>query len=473
MIERMLASGRNGALGWPFNIPLWLWLLLVPGLLAFSLALGLEANSNQMKMVLGLLLAAGAVVVLARWPPLGLVLAPLAGMVTPSFGMAGLNAVILLIGLLAGLWLLDMLVRQRSLRLVSAVSVQRPALIWLAVVCLAFIVGQLPWFSFARNAPLDAQLGGFAIFALAIAAFLLAANQIKSLRWLQAMVWAFLAFGAVYILGRVLPPLSPLTNQLFQRQSIGPLFWAWLPALALSQAAFNRDLSRRWRMALAALTVAALYSAFVQNFGWKSGWVTAGAAVAGVVAARSWRAGLLLALVGVPFALGTGQGVLASEDYSVSTRFEAWLILLEILKVSPVLGLGFANYYWYTPLFAIRGWYVRFNSHNNYVDIVAQTGLIGLLCFFWLFWEVGRLGWSLRQRAPAGFARAYVYGALGGLVGTLVAAGLGDWVLPFVYNIGMNGFKTGVAGWLFLGGLVALGELCKGQEQASEVRAGA
>ena len=39
---------------------------------------------------------------------------------------------------------------------------------------------------------------------------------------------------------------------------------------------------------------------------------------------------------------------------------------------------------------------------------------------------------------------------------SLVAGLLGDWVLPFVYNIGLQGFKVSVLGWMFLGGLVAL-----------------
>ncbi len=148
--------------------------------------------------------------------------------------------------------------------------------------------------------------------------------------------------------------------------------------------------------------------------------------------------------------------IYSSDTYSISTRVDAWGIILEIVKVNPVLGLGFANYYWYTPLFQIRGWMVSFNSHNNYVDIIAQTGLLGLAAFLWLFLEIGRVGWRLLNRVPEGFPKAYVYGALAGLVGTLVAAALGDWVLPFTYNIGMAGFRTGVLAWLFLGGLVAL-----------------
>ena len=133
--------------------------------------------------------------------------------------------------------------------------------------------------------------------------------------------------------------------------------------------------------------------------------------------------------------------------------------MAKIIKISPVLGLGFANYYWYTPLFSIRGYAVSFNSHNNYLDITAQTGLLGLACFLWFLWEVGRLGWGLRERVPAGFAQAYVYGALGGLAGMAVAGFLGDWVLPFFYNVGLNGFRSSMIGWLFLGGLVSLEQM--------------
>jgi O-antigen ligase len=138
--------------------------------------------------------------------------------------------------------------------------------------------------------------------------------------------------------------------------------------------------------------------------------------------------------------------------------------MAQIIRISPLLGLGFANYYWYTPLFPIRGYAVSFNSHNNYVDIVAQMGLVGLVCFLWILWEVGRLGWRLRERVPAGFAQAYVYGALGGLAGMVVAGMLGDWVLPFFYNVGLNGLRATTLGWLFLGGLVSLEQMVLAQK---------
>ena len=50
-------------------------------------------------------------------------------------------------------------------------------------------------------------------------------------------------------------------------------------------------------------------------------------------------------------------------------------------------------------------------------------------------------------------------GVLGGLVGMLFSGMLGDWFLPFVYNVGLHGMRASLLGWLFLGGLVALEEI--------------
>jgi O-antigen ligase len=153
--------------------------------------------------------------------------------------------------------------------------------------------------------------------------------------------------------------------------------------------------------------------------------------------------------------------LIAADDYSWGTRVDAWRIILEISRVSPLLGMGFANYYWYTPLFPIRGWRVSFNSHSQFVDLIAQTGYLGLLSFFWLFFELGRLSWTVARKLPDGFARGYAYGVLAGIVATQVAAFLGDWVLPFVYNVGLTGFRSGILPWIFIGGVIALEQMLR------------
>jgi O-antigen ligase len=204
------------------------------------------------------------------------------------------------------------------------------------------------------------------------------------------------------------------------------------------------------------LVLIVLYHLTISKFSDKSGWVPPLLGLAATVGFRSWRAGLVLVVVGALAGSSLVPQLLGTDEYSLSTRLDAWLIVGQLVQASPLWGLGFANYYWYTPLLPIRGYAVSFNSHNNYVDLVAQTGVVGLACFLWFLWEVGRLTWRLRERVPDGFARAYVLGAWGGLVGTVVAGMLGDWILPFFYNIGLQGFRSSMLAWLFLGGLVSL-----------------
>lgn len=431
--------------------------LLVAGELVFIAALAFIASQRELALFIFLPVGVGVVLTFLHWPSLGLIVASVAGLVVPFVGPSGLNVTMMLVALLLGLWLLDVIVRQRQLQLMPLRTVW-PLLCFLVVAIIAFGVGQLPWLNFALHAPLGAQLGGLSVIVLSVSTFLLAAKQIPDLRWLSWLTWAFLGIGALSILVRsLLPAIGLPTGNIFQ--SVSTVFYICVVSIAFSQALFNGDLRPGWRLTLGGLVLATLYILFVLKFVDKSGWLSVFVSIAAIIVARSWRAGLALIPVAVIAALYMWTGLISTDEYSISTRFDAWIIMGQIIKINPLFGLGFANYYWYTPLFPIRGYAVSFNSHNNYVDIVAQTGLVGMACILWFFWEVGRLGWRLRKDAPSGFARAYVYGALGVLAGMVVAGMFGDWVLPFFYNIGLNGFRTSMLGWLFLGGLVSLGQM--------------
>jgi hypothetical protein len=436
---------------------LWLRPVLVVGELLLIAALAFMASQRQLTLALVLPLGIGLVLTFLRWPSVGLIVASVAGLVVPYLGPSGLNMTMMLVALLLGLWLLDMMVRQREIWLAPSRTVA-PLLSFLVMAFISFGVGQLPWLTFALHAPLGAQLGGLSIIVLSAGTFLLAANRVRDMGWLSRITWVFLALAAVFVVFRsVLPEFGLSTRELFQ--PAGTVFYVWLVAMAFSQAVFNRDLHSGWRLALGGLVLVTLYILFILKFADKSGWLSCFACIAAIIVARSWRVGLALVPVAILSALFLWAGVVSTDEYSLSTRFDAWLIMAQIIKISPLVGLGFANYYWYTPLFPIRGYAVSFNSHNNYIDILAQTGLLGLVFFLWFLWEVGRLGWRLRERVPSGFAQAYVYGTLGGLAGMAVAAMLGDWVLPFFYNLGLNGFRSSMIGWLFMGGLVSLEQM--------------
>jgi O-antigen ligase len=469
LIENTL---NNRILGVPrrwieHSMPVWLPVLVIAGVLLLSVTLPFLASASVLILLIGLLAAIVGIMTFMHWPSFGLAALIITALIVPSpYLPGGVNLAVLLLALLIGLWLLDMILGQRDIRLVPSRTV-RPLLALVLVATLSFGIGQLPWYTFVSSAPLDTQLSGLFIFVLSAGAFLLPAHQIRDLRWLQGLTWLYVGLGALFIAGWLLPGLGGITSRLFQLGATSnSLFWVWLVALALSQAVFNRKLHLGWRLALGGLVVATMYVAFVKSYDWKSGWLPALVVIAVIVALRSWRAGLAMALAGAVPALYLSSQALATDEYSYSTRLDAWEIMFEIIKVNPVTGLGPANYYWYTPLYRIRGWAVQFNSHNQYLDIVAQTGLLGLGCFLWFAGEVAWLGWRLRTRAPAGFAQAYVCGVLAGLAGTLAAGMLVDWILPFVYNIGLNGFRASILGWLFLGGLVSIEQIVRRQSQS-------
>jgi hypothetical protein len=444
----------------------WLRLLVVIGVLLMSALLAYLGSQRQITLLIGLFIGIGIIIIFLSHPSIGIAGVIIAGLIIPFTIGTGtgtsINAAVLCVGLLTGLWIFDMLVYKHRIQFKPS-RVNLPLFIFMIVCIISFITGQINWIVFARLAPVRAQIGGFAVFILSVSAFLLVANHIENLTWLRRLTWIFLGLGAIYIIGRIIPGIRVFIDQLFQYGSTVSLFWVWLVALASSQAFFNRQLGLRFRLLLMLLVIATIYVSLAQSYTWKSGWLPALIGLLATVWIGAPRlrlpvivAGLMIVWLNFREAESYLTG---SEGYSISTRVEAWRIIWEIVKVNPVLGLGFANYYFYTPLFPILGYYVQFNSHNNYVDIIAQTGFAGLICFLWFIGELGVSGWRLKEEVSEGFAKAYIIGALGGLVGTLVAGMLGDWFLPFVYNVGLNGFRSSVLGWLFLGGIVAIEQM--------------
>jgi O-antigen ligase len=369
----------------------------------------------------------------------------------------------LLVVALLAVWVVEM-VRCRQVRLVRS-PVNLPLLLFVLSATVSLLAGNLLWNYFAEPASLAAQAGGWAVFILSAGAFMLVANLAVDLRWLKLMVSLFLGIGALFVTGRLLPPLEVVASWLMAPRVLnGALFWVWLVALAGGQALFNRSLTRPVRLVVAGLALATLAVSYFLGYGWKSGWLPGLVTLMALLWLRSWRLGLLVTAVG---ALGILLGspdlptmVVAGDQYSLFTRQVAWqIVLTQVFPLSPIVGLGPANYYHYAPLFPILGYHVEFSSHNQYVDILAQTGVVGMAIFLWLMAAMWRLGWRLRRQVRDSFARGYVCGCLAGLAGTLVAGMLADWFLPFVYNVGLGGFRVSVLGWLFLGGLVSLEQI--------------
>lgn len=454
---------------------------LVPAALAVTcLAVTWYLAPRTSQRELTFMAAALAGLVLLQHPLWGLLALIPASLVVPfSVGTGTQTEVpvsLLLLGLLLGIWVLEM-VRQRSIRLAPSPA-NLPWIALIAVGGLSIVTGGALWNPFVQASgrfPV-VQLAQWAVFIFSAGAFWLVGNLVDDLRWLRWLTGLFLGLGALHMVLRLVPGGDPLVDRLFSRGGQGSVFWVWLVALSTGQAVFNRGLHRLVRLGLAALAGATL---FVATYGgameWVSGWAPPLIAILVVVWLRSRRWGALLtggmALV---VALNYGffyQNVLATALQTGSfLRFDAADGIIRLVGNRWLIGLGLAAYvfywndligYWvYSPTNIVQLTSTsRVNSHNNYMDIYAQMGLLGLAAFVWLVVALWQQCWQVRRGSVDGFEQGYVNGCLGGLAGMLFSGMLGDWILPFVYNIGLAGTRASALGWLFLGGVVAISQV--------------
>lgn len=446
----------------------WMQFAIIAAVILASTVIAFWGNSLIYLMLLILLGGTATILALLNQPNLGFILVFLGGIFVPITGPSNLSAATVMIAMMLGLWIMDMFVVHKKIVLVRS-AIMVPIMTFLVISILSFLVGQVPWFVFAGQAPLTAQVGGFAIFVFSIGGLLLAAHLIKNVLWLKIITWTFVALSAVYILARTLniPVVIARYHGGFVAQS---MFWSWLVALIFGQLLYNNKMDSRTKALLYILLGLTFYVAIGQGYDWKSGWVPPMIAVITLLGLRYRKLVAFVIPLVVMIAIYVIFDLIAADDYSWGTRVDAWRIILEISRVSPLFGMGFANYYWYTPLFPIRGWRVSFNSHSQFVDLIAQTGYLGLFAFLWLFFEFGRLSWTVARKLPNGFSKGYAYGVLAGIFATVIAAILGDWVLPFVYNVGLTGFRASILPWIFIGGVISLEQMLREPSTLPETR---
>ena len=434
----------------------------------------MAALGGSVVLVAALLFFAALVRAPAAGPMLLLIVAVLMPMEV-SVGSTTIGACVPLTIALCGASLLRRALSSKPIGVdISPVAVA--VVVFMGVAVLAFVAGQYPWFT-AAPAPLEAQLGGLALFLMSGGLFIVVGYDIRSLVHLERLTWLFVgAGGCAVVLGMLPAPVSSYIDLVLKSDSLGSIFWTWFVAVGVSQGLCNRQLSTMKRAGLLAISGLALARGLLLAFSWASGWLPPLVALGTIVLFRFPRlttTASALAIAPALFLRGPLMShVMAGENYSLMTRTQAFRVLWEVIQRDPWIGFGPANYYHYTLLYPILGWYVRFSSHNNYLDLIAQTGVVGLLAFIWFVFEVIRLTARLLRRRPAGFAQAYLVGVLGGLAGSLVSGLLADWIIPFVYNIGLRGFRSSLLLWLFLGGVLALRNMTMSAVSTSAAVAG-
>ena len=229
---------------------------------------------------------------------------------------------------------------------------------------------------------------------------------------------------------------------------------AWLPLTAsLAWLAQRRWL--RWLLAAGAAVMLAGLAA-TQSIG---GWIAAAAGLAvwfwlqnrrpGGLRPRQavwiWAAGLVLMAGGAAWLIHVrGWALLSIEG---AQRLSHWKSALAMFRAHPVTGVGLGLFGSIFPDYQLTsGYYVRF-AHNYFLNLLAETGLLGGAALAWLFWKIF-------QHVRAGFRRCSEgprRSLLAGLAAAVIAAGLHALV-----DVDLHFIKNAAFFWLLLGMLAGL-----------------
>lgn len=400
-----------------------------------------------------------SLVFFARRPELAVALLPAIGAAVPySIGTGSQSPIVSALVVAIGVVVLGLLraVRSEDWRTGSAVTVPAIALMLVWVFSLLWSnVDMSPlvtsWSSF-----LLAQIGGTGVAVISAGVLLVAQRVGQRGPWIEVSTWVMLACGVAAFFAYLVGQQNNVTSAL----ETGGLFTMWVIALSLGQALFNDRLHWLVRLGLLALAVAWEVKAALLQTWWFSGWLPPLLVAMVLVLLRSRRLFAIIAVV--------ATGVLAVRFDSLYaavwgstvekgdlSRLDIWQQTFDLFGRHPILGTGPAGYaVYFQSLYA--GSSFSMSTHNNYLDVLAETGIVGSLVFVWLLLSLVVVGWKARSRWQSGFEGAYAHSAFAALFGLIVAMAMGDWFIPFVYNQTIAGFRFTVHSWVFLGFMAAL-----------------
>lgn len=356
-----------------------------------------------------------------------------------------------------GNWFLHMIIVEKRLHFEPS-PINKPTLYFVIITLLSLvwsIVFRDPLVVIWSSFPI-VQIASSVVMIVSPGVLLLTVNHVNNTKILRAMVVAMLIAGTVAVIRRLGSIDLNLVND-------GGLFTMWVVSLSASLALFNEKLRWYWRVLLLALVGGWIYFRFGMQITWLAGWLSTFAALGVVVFMRSWKllmgvgiAAILVISLNADYYLGK---VLEDEsNESGHTRTAAWEVNWRVTGQHLFLGTGPAGYAaYYMSYFPKDG----MATHNNYIDVIAQTGIIGLLTCIWLFFTIAWMGYKLclRLKGRHDFVEALANTAFAGTIGCIIMMGFGDWLFPFAYTQTIAGFDYTVYSWLFMGIIPTLDRL--------------
>jgi O-antigen ligase len=120
------------------------------------------------------------------------------------------------------------------------------------------------------------------------------------------------------------------------------------------------------------------------------------------------------------------------DNYAVIERLAHWQAAEEMARYHLLVGVGLGNYEPVYPGFRLVNWsYPLGHAHNIYLNMLAETGIIGLLAYlglwagvFWRTWRVTRSSDPWRRAAGLGLLGVWTHLGVHQLVDNLYVANI-------------------------------------------------
>ncbi|OPX88054.1 MAG: O-Antigen ligase [Pelotomaculum sp. PtaB.Bin104] len=246
------------------------------------------------------------------------------------------------------------------------------------------------------------------------------------------------------------PEIKNRAYAVFENPNLLAQYLVLLATLTLG-AAFNtaRTGPRLFFMITTAL------SAFCLVLTWsRGGWLSFGAALVVFALLKNRIVVQMIAIAGIaafsampPAIVNRLSTITSMKDSSNAYRLDTWQSALDLVKVHWETGVGlgrkaFARVY-YTHMINSN---IVPHSHNLYLQLISEFGILGLAVFCWLFLGIFRLGIKL---SAAGDARIKSLNA--GVVGALAGFLIHSFVDYFLWY-----YKLGIFLWLLVAVILVL-----------------
>jgi putative inorganic carbon (HCO3(-)) transporter len=193
-----------------------------------------------------------------------------------------------------------------------------------------------------------------------------------------------------------------------------------VPAVIFSMAAFFAW--KRWSLKALALTMTLVNTYCIYRTYSRGGWLAL--AMAGFVLllllVHWWSVHLprLWRMLAIPIVLGVSVAVVAvavvqveplrervasifagREDSSNNFRLNVWAAVEEMIRDRPIIGIGPGNdaFNKVYPQYQRAG-YTALSAYSIFLEILVETGIVGMGCFLWLLLVTVNQGWLGVQR---------------------------------------------------------------------------